>query len=58
MRLEMNKKNKNKKPSKNINSWKLNSMLRNVQWITEDIKEELKRNLETNDIDDMTIQNL
>ena len=33
-------------------------MLLNSQWITEEIKEEMKRYLETNDDKDMTIQNL
>ena len=46
MRLEINYK---KKTAKNTNSWKLNNMLLNNQWITEEIKEEIKRYLETND---------
>ena len=38
--------------------WRLNNMLLNNQWITEEIKEEIKKYLETNDSKDMTIQNL
>ena len=33
-------------------------MLLNNQWIIEEIKDEMKRYLETNDNDDTTIQNL
>ena len=66
MRLEINYKKKQtnkqtnkKKTSKNpTNSWKLNFMLLNNQWIIEEIKDEMKRYLETNDNDDTTIQNL
>ena len=47
-----------KKQQKNTNSWKLNNMLLNNQWIIEEIKEEIKRYLETNDNEDTTIQNL
>ena len=36
--------------------WRLNNMLLNNQWITEEIKEEV--NLETNENENMTIQNL
>ena len=33
-------------------------MLLNNQWITEEIKEEIKKHLDTNDNKDMTLQNL
>ena len=46
MRLELNHK---KKLAKNTNTWKLNNMLLNNQWITEDIKEEIKNYLEANE---------
>ena len=39
IQLEMNK----KKAAKNANTWKLNNMLLNNQWITEEIKEEIKK---------------
>jgi len=38
-RLAINK----KKPAKNTNTWRLNNMLLNNQWITEEIKEEIKK---------------
>ena len=51
--------NQNKKKSaKNTNTWRLNSMLLNNQWITEEIKEEIKKYLEANDNEDTTLQNL
>ena len=31
-----------------INTWRLNNMLQNNQWITKEIKEEIKKHLETN----------
>ena len=45
-----------KKAAKNTKSWKLNNMLLNNQWIIEEIKEEIKRYLETNDNEDTTTQ--
>ena len=38
--------------------WKLNNILLNNQWITEEIKEEVKKYLETNENENMMIQNL
>ena len=55
MRLEINFK---KKTLKNTNTWKLNNMLLNNQWITEEIKEEIKKYLETNEEESTTIKNL
>ena len=46
------------KTAKNTNTWRLNSMLLNNQWITEEIKEEIKKYLESNDNKDSTLQNL
>ena len=40
LRLEINCK---EKTAKNTNMWKLNNMLLNNQWITEEIKEEIKK---------------
>ena len=54
VRLEINHK---KKTVKNTNTWRLNNMLLNNQWITEEIKEEIKF-LETNENESMMIQNL
>ena len=52
--LEINK----KKIAKNTNTWKLNNMLLNNQWITEEIKGEIKKYLAANDNEDTTLQNL
>ena len=55
MRLEINYREKN---VKNTNTWKLNNTLLNNQEITEEIKEEIKKYLETNDNENTMIQNL
>ena len=55
MRLEMNYRGKN---IKNTNTWRLNTTLLNNQEITEEIKEEIKKYLETDDNENMMIQNL
>ena len=47
-----------KKSIKYKNTWRLNNTLLNNQEITEEIKEEIKKFLETNDNENMTIQNL
>ena len=43
---------------KNVNTWRLNNTLLNNQEITEEIKEEIKKYLETNDNENTTTQNL
>ena len=43
---------------KNTNTWSLNNPFLNNQEITEEIKEEIKKYLETNDNENTTIQNL
>ena len=55
MRLEINQREKN---VKNTNTWRLNNTLLNNQEVTEEIKEEIKKYLETNDNENTTIQNL
>ena len=55
MRLESNYREKN---VKNKNTWRLNNTLLNNQEITEEIKEEIKKYLETNDNENTMIQNL
>ena len=55
MRLEMNYREKN---LKNTNTWRLNNTLLNNQEITEENEEEIKKYLETNDNENMTIENL
>ena len=53
--LDINKKNKT---AKHTNTWRWNNMLLNNQSITEEIKEEMKKDLEANDRKDTTHQNL
>ena len=56
---ERNKKNYNPPPPKKpTNTWRLNNMLLNYQWITEEIKEEIKKYLETSENENTMIQNL
>ena len=55
MRLEINYR---KTTVKNTNTWRLNNTLINNQEITEEIKEEIKKFIETNDNKNMTTQNL
>ena len=53
IRLEIKK----KRTAKNTNTWRLNNMLLNNQWITEEIKEEIKKYLAEHDNEDTTLQN-
>ena len=55
MRLDNNYR---KKSVKNTNTWKLNNTLLNNQEITEEIKEEIKKYLETNDSENTTTRNV
>ena len=55
MRLEINYR---KKTVKNTNTWRLNSTLLKNQEITEEIEEEIKKYIKTNDNENMTTQNL
>ena len=55
MKLETNTKGKNPKHSK---SWRLNSMLLNNEWVMNEISEEIKKSLETNDNELTIMQNL
>ena len=58
MRLDINYKKKKKKTVRNTNTWRLNNMFLNNQQVTEEIKRELKKFLETNDNENTTTQNL
>ena len=58
MKLDINYKNKKKKPVRNTNTWRLNNMFLNNQQVTEEIKREIKKFLETNDNENMTTENL
>ena len=55
MRLDINYK---KNTVRNTNTWRLNNMFLNNQQVTEGIKREIKKFLETNDNENMTTQNL
>ena len=55
MRLDINYR---EKTVKNTNTWRLNNTLLNNQKITDEIKEEIKKYLETNDNENTTAQNL
>ena len=55
MRLDINYR---KKSVKNTNTWRFNNILLNNQEITEEIKEEIKKYLETNDNENTMTQNL
>ena len=57
MRLDINYREKTvkKNPTK---TWRLNITFLNNQQVTEEIKREIKKFLETNDNEDMTTQNL
>ena len=55
MRLDINHK---KKTVRNTNTWSLNNTFLNNQQVTEKIKREIKKFLETNDNENMATQNL
>ena len=55
MKLETNLKEKTPKHSK---KWRLNSMLLNNEWVKNEIREEIKKFLKTNENELTTIQNL
>ena len=55
MRLDINYK---KKTVRNTNTWRLNNTFLSNQQVTEEIKREIKKFLETNDNGNMTTQNL
>ena len=55
MQLDINYK---KKTVRNTNTWRLNNTFLNNQQVTEEIEKKIKKFLETNDNENMTIQNL
>ena len=55
MRLDIDYK---KKTVRNTKTWRLNNTFLNNQPVTEEIKKEIKKFLETNDNENMTTQNL
>ena len=55
MKLEINHK---KKPGKSTNTWELNNMILNNEWVNQEIKEEIKNYMTTNENENTTVQNL
>ena len=55
MKLEVNHK---KKSGKSTHTWKLNKMLLNNEWVNQEIKEEIKKYMETNENENAMVQNL
>ena len=53
LKLETNLK---ENTQKHTNSWRLNSMLFNNEWVKNEIKEEIKKFLETNENEVTTVQ--
>ena len=54
MKLELNHK---KKFGRNSNTWRLKSILLKDEWVNQEIREELKRFMETNENEDTNIEN-
>jgi hypothetical protein len=54
MKLDLN----NKRNRKYSNTWRLNNTLLKNQWMTEEIREEIKKFLESNENENTTYQNL
>ena len=54
MKLEINYKKKNRK---RINPWRLNKLLLNNEWVNEEIKEEIRKHLNTNENGNTALQN-
>jgi hypothetical protein len=55
LKLDINNKNNSKK---HTNNWKLNNTLFNNEWVTNEIKEEIKMILEVNENENTTYRNL
>ena len=53
-----NQNNHKKKKKKNTNTWRPNNMLLNNKWVNKEIKEEIKRYLETSTNENTTTPNL
>ena len=49
---------RNKSQAKHTKTWRMNSMLLNNEWVKNEIKEEIKKFLETNENELTTTQNL
>ena len=58
MRLDINYREKKNKTAKNTNTWRLKNTLLNSKEVTEEIKQEIKGFLETNDNEIIMTQNI
>ena len=58
MKLEINNRKRNKGRKSKTITWRLNNMLLKNQCVNDEIKEEIKKYIETNDNENTTIQNL
>ena len=56
--LETRNSPQGKNSKKQSNSWRLNSRLLNYEWVNNEIREEIKKFLETNENEYTTVQNL
>ena len=55
VKLEINHRKRNEEK---LTTWRLNNILLKKQWVNEEIKKEIKKHHETNNNEDITIQNL
>ena len=55
MKLEVNN---NKKFGMTTNTWSLNNMLLKNEWVDQEIKEEMKKHMGTNEHENTTVQNI
>ena len=58
VRLDYQLQEKKKKTARNTNTWRLNNTFLSNQQVTEEIKKEIKKFVETNDNENTTTQNL
>ena len=57
-RKEKGELNHKRKVGKNSNTWRLKNTLLKNEWVNQEIKEELKKFMETNENENTTVQNL
>ena len=55
LKLELSHK---RKVGKNSNTWRLKNVLLKNEWVNQEIKEELKKFMETNENESTTVQNM
>ena len=57
VKIRTNLRGKKTTPQKHSNTWRLDNISLNNEWVNNEIKEEIKKNLETNGNDHTTNQN-